>query len=232
MSKYKPEDLKKMKEFVLRYDYKIKKELLRAIEQQDFYGDYYNILSQIRSMVGLCSSGEDPYQIMLKNIKKYFDINVPILELCCGHYPVLATKIVKEQIRGGSITVYDPCLVTSQIKDVTLVKKDFSKCHIDMSKYKLIIAQKPALMYDKIVELAIKSNTDFIINASECMLDLPRFYDIASQYYDALESGTDLLGGRLQEELIRKIGSRNAIVKNSFEYNNGTYVMCNFKKIK
>ena len=170
---------------------------------------------------------------MFEKVKEQFkNINIPILELCCGHYPVLATKIVKEQIRGGSITVYDPCLVTSQIKDVTLVKKDFSKCHIDMSKYKLIIAQKPALMYDKIIELAIKSNTDFIINASECMLDLPRFYDIASQYYDALESGTDLLGGRLQEELIRKIGSRNAIVKNFFEYNNGTYVMCNFKKIK
>lgn len=231
MSKYKSEDLRKMKDFVLRYDYKNKNEILKAIEKQDFYGDYYNILCQIQSMLGLYNNCEDPYQIMLKRIKEQFkNINVPILELCCGHYPALATKIVKEQIKCGSITVYDPCLVTSQIKGVTLVKKDFSKCHIDMSKYKLIIAQKPALMYDKIIDLAIKSKTDFIINASEYMLNLHRFYDIAMKYYDAFDSCTDLLGDRLQDELIRKIGSRNAIIKNFFDYNNGTYVICKFKK--
>ena len=37
MSKYKPEDLKKMKEFVLRYDYKNKSEILKAIDKQNFY---------------------------------------------------------------------------------------------------------------------------------------------------------------------------------------------------
>jgi len=230
MSKYKPEDLRKMKEFVQQHNYKDKVKLLRKIDNQNFYGDYYNLFCQIQSMIGLYDNSDDMYEVMLSKIKKNFDINVPILELCCGHYPALATKIRKMQTKAGSITAYDRCLVINNIEGITLIKDDFRNCNIDMNKYKLIVAQKPVLLYDKIVELAIKSKTDFIINPSPCMVDLPRLYDIGVSLYDAPDESIDPLGGRLCEELEKKIGSRNALISSFYDYTNGSYVMCKFRK--
>ncbi len=234
-SKYSKEQLEMIKQFILRYNYPRKEELCELVDQEKFYGDYYNLFCQIFSKLQLFDKKDDPYEIMLGYIMKYFEINVSVLDFCSGHYPVLAEKIAQEQKKNniilsqGSIDVYDMAVVTDKINGIN-IHRQFINSSINMSNYKLVVAQKPAFMYDQIIELACKNRKDFIINPSECMLDLFRFYDIACTFYDG-DVDQNILGNVLLHEIICNYGKNSFDVIDSFyDYNIGSIVYGKFKK--
>ena len=71
---------------------------------------------------------------------------------------------------------------------------------------------------------------EFIINPSECMLDLTRFYDIACTFYDG-DIDQNILGNALLHEIICNYGKNSFDVIDSFyDYNIGSIVYGKFKK--
>ncbi len=96
------------------------------------------------------------------------DIN--ILEVGGGFYPVFAQYVsnLQRESKGlGSITVYDPRLITEEVEGLKLHKEKFTS-GMDMTPYNLCVGILPCEAIRLIIREATSNEKDFFIAMCGC----------------------------------------------------------------
>lgn len=147
---------------------------------------YYNprgndtILYQIFSAIGALPKEVDPYYQIMKNIEQEYGLERDIIEVGCGMFPALCLKIAERQkeIGKGTITGYDPELVTTSLDGVVLKKEKFTLA-TPLPKNALIIGQKPCEATETIIRKSSIKNLEFYIQLCECKHNVPTEYKLS-----------------------------------------------------
>ena len=118
----------------------------------------------VRSFLNLDPEEKDRYKTYFKFLKENFDLTGNILEIGAGTFPTLAHYIDKEQQKNkkGSIEIYDPLLVTTNLGNIIANKSLFE----DDEKAKdkdLLIGMAPRDATEVIVRTANKYKKPFSI---------------------------------------------------------------------
>lgn len=125
------------------------------------------LLRQLYASLNMLNAEDNEYLILANIIEKHFDLNCNVLDICCGHLPVLSDYIKRKQIRGGTITAVDPNLVTTTYGKVNkLIKTNQYKKMIKNSD--LIIAQEPCSQFDDIICECLKNKKAFFLTVCGC----------------------------------------------------------------
>ena len=84
--------------------------------------------SEIFSKFGVYNEGSYPYIEMAKLLQSYSFLEGNCCEIGAGSYPRLAELVIpKIKLSHGSLTIYEPELLFSDIENVTVVKEKFTK---------------------------------------------------------------------------------------------------------
>lgn len=126
-----------------------------------------DILRQVYSELGLVSDEENIYLGFIKLLEENFGIDRDIIEVGGGRFPSLAKLIALKQ-ETGTITVYDPRLVTTQsiCPNMTLKKEKFTK-QTPVTEDQLIIAFMPCEATEPAIFAAAQNKADFLIALCE-----------------------------------------------------------------
>ncbi|MBE6150334.1 MAG: hypothetical protein E7162_00755 [Firmicutes bacterium] len=175
---------KRMTEYLLKYregygrvseieDLEYEMDLMTYIKY--YYADSYyeprrgeNAFFQMFSAIdGL--EGRDPYFQTMQEIEQEFGLDRDIVEVGCGMFPSLARIIAKRQqeIGKGTITAYDPELVTKVVDGVNLVRGHFTLT-TPIPKNALIIGRKPCEATEVMIKSASKNNAELFLKLCDC----------------------------------------------------------------
>ena len=175
---------KRMTEFLLKYregygrvseidDLEMDMDLMTYIKY--YYADSYyeprrgeNAFFQMFSAIdGL--EGRDPYYQTMQEIEDAFGLDRDIVEIGCGFFPSLSRLIAKRQkeIGKGTITAYDPELVTKVVDGVTLVRERFTLA-TPIPQNALIIGRKPCEATDVMIKAAACNQSELFLKLCDC----------------------------------------------------------------
>lgn len=161
-----------MKRYGDKYDDYIREilytEFLKNVGEREMYGEFY----QLYDHLNIIQPKDNPYIYHLNTISNNFDLSGNILEVGCGAYPSFARRIADKQLKigKGTITVYDPSLVTrrtTKYKNMKLVAKEFTP-EVSIKEYDLVIGIMPCLATDSIIESLSITPKDFYISFCGC----------------------------------------------------------------
>ena len=161
-----------MKKYGNKFPPKTKNELkihfIKRLGKYDNPTDFF----QLYDCFGAVPDNINFYLYHLNEIKKVFGLDKNILEIAGGTYPTFGRRIASEQLKigKGTITVYDPRLITTRIvryPNLKLVNRYFTN-EIDITKYNLLVGIMPCDATDNIVEAVEKYNKDFYIAFCGC----------------------------------------------------------------
>ena len=127
-----------------------------------------DLLRQVYDEAGMTDINQNMYEGFLKLLEENFDINRDIIEIGGGINPSLAKKIALRQ-KSGTITVYDPRLISNIYSDIPnlKLKKQAVSSNTNIEQADLYIAFMPCEATQTIIDIAGKNQTDFIIAACE-----------------------------------------------------------------
>lgn len=130
---------------------------------------YIDVISQILVALGRHPESNNRYKKYVEFLQLKYGINQDILEVSCGKFPALSKYIDEEQRKcgNGSITAYDPKLVTTSYGNIRLYNKLFDQ-NIDFGKFSLITAIHPGEATIPIIKLANQNDKDFSILTCGC----------------------------------------------------------------
>ena len=125
------------------------------------------LLRQIYDELNLIDDEHNIYLGFTSLIERVHGLDKNILEVGGGKIPCLGKSIALRQ-KSGTITVYDPSLITTDTshKNLILKKKNFTT-QLIIPKPDLIIGFTPTTATDQILEYAFATNTDFMIALSD-----------------------------------------------------------------
>jgi hypothetical protein len=168
--------------------------------------------------------GRDPYYQTMQEIEQEFGLDRDIFEVGCGMFPSLARIIAKRQqeIGKGTITAFDPELVTKVVDGVHLVKEKFTLT-TPLPKNALIIGRKPCEATEIMIKAASKNNAELFLKLCDCnhIPDKLRINYQESfrknwfQYIDDLALATLQPGFRIEksESIDNLVGDKDLIIK-------------------
>lgn len=142
---------------------------------KSYYRDVYsnpregeNAFFQIFSAIDALDE-KDPYLKTMQEIESEFGLDRDIIEVGGGMFPSLARLIAKRQseIGKGTITVYDPELVTQDLPGITLIRKNFT-VNTPIPKNALIIGRKPCQATETMIKVAGANNSEVYLNLCKC----------------------------------------------------------------
>lgn len=118
----------------------------------------------VRSFLNLDKDENDRYKGYFNFLNKEFDLTGNILEIASGTFPTLANYIDKEQQKKnkGSIEIYDPLLVTTNLGNIIANKSLFENDKGAKEK-DLIIGMTPRCASEIIVRTANKYKKPFSV---------------------------------------------------------------------
>lgn len=126
-----------------------------------------DLLRQIYDEVGITDENVNMYEGFLKILEENFDINTDIIEIGGGIVPSLAKKIALRQ-KSGTVTVYDPRLITNIDKpDNLILKREMFSKNTPIGDTKLIIGFMPCDATTLLIDTACQKKTDFMIALCE-----------------------------------------------------------------
>ncbi len=157
----------------------INSKYLKDLNEQ--YIDIKNTMLQIYTEIGLFSDDKNIYKAILEKLKKKHNIYSDILEVAGGSFPIMSKYIDEEQqkIGKGTITVYDPQLITDKLGNIILIKEEFNE-KINVKNYDLIIGISPCKTEELIIKKANEEKKEFFILFCSCIRN---FYDNADYEY-------------------------------------------------
>ncbi len=127
----------------------------------------YDILRQIYSELDLIPEEQDMHQAFIKILEENFDINRDIIEVAGGIVPSLGKKLASKQ-KTGTLTVYDPRLITNlQKPDNLILKKEMFGRKTPLGDAKMLIAFMPCDLTPTLIDVACKNDLDFMIALCE-----------------------------------------------------------------
>lgn len=123
-------------------------------------------IESVRSYLGLIPKEKDSYIGYLEFLKENFDLGVNIGEIGAGTMPVLAKYIdeYQQEIKKGTIEVYDPLLAPRYLGNIILSKKRFEGETKD-----LYIARAICENSDIVIDIANKKNKPFSVMLCSCI---------------------------------------------------------------
>ena len=146
-----------------------------------------DIMLQIYAKFGMLSQEENFYLGFARLIGQRYGWDATVLEVGGGYFPMFSkylSDLQKEHNSKGTVTVYDPLLVTSKLGRVTLRKEELTK-DISVKEFDLLVGIMPCDATKIILETAIKENKEFFIALCGCMPnDVYTPYYLRQVYYD------------------------------------------------
>lgn len=126
-----------------------------------------DVLRQLYDELGAKDPKANMYEGFLRIMEENFDINTDIIEVGGGILPSLAKKIALRQ-KSGTVTVYDPRLITNIDKpDNLILKKEKFGKDTPIGSAKLIIGFMPCEAAPLLVNSACDNQTDFMVALCE-----------------------------------------------------------------
>lgn len=165
------EQIQKVEEFLKTYGHLYDPRELEYIRRnwQNSLNSKFNmdIIRQVHSELGLISEEDNIYCGFMRILEENFGYDRNIIEVGGGRIPSLAKLIALKQ-KKGTITVYDPRLITtdSKIPNMTL-KKEYFTLDSPVDKEQLVMAFMPCDATEKALTAAAKNNADFLIGLCE-----------------------------------------------------------------
>lgn len=162
--------------YVDMYGHRYPKTLLMEIERifhNDINGlpsENCNVTNQIYAEIGYLPEQINIYKGVLEVIRGRHDIYVPTIDICAGYFPNMSKYIDEEQraVEKGSVTAYDPNLVTTKLGNVELVRRRFTE-HTPTRKYDLFVSVHPCKATEMIIRKANGEGTEFTIAVCGCL---------------------------------------------------------------
>ncbi len=167
---------RKYKIFMSRYGDKFSDQLKKEMDihfvkragKFDNPTDFY----QLYDYFGIIPDDVNMYIYHLNAIKERFNLNSNILEIAGGSYPSFARRVAREQLKTGigTITVYDPKLVTNhsyKYSNLKLYPEKFDSS-VDVSNFDLLVGIMPCNATDEMIDAIYKYNKDFYISFCGC----------------------------------------------------------------
>lgn len=126
-----------------------------------------DVLRQIYDEVGIKDINKNMYEGFFQILNSNFDINTDIIEIGGGIIPSLGKKIALRQ-QKGSVTVYDPRLITKidHPDNLILKREQFSK-NTPIGNAKMIIGFMPCEATHLLIDTACNNQVDFMIALCE-----------------------------------------------------------------
>lgn len=131
--------------------------------------DKEDILNQIYAEFGMLSIYENFYLGFANMIGNRYGWDMNIIEIGSGTFPIFSKYIDLKQreIGRGTITAYDPYLITKPIGNIRLCREEFSE-ESDVSKSDLLVGIMPCIATEIILKSAIKNKKEFFLAFCEC----------------------------------------------------------------
>lgn len=158
--------------YLEKYRYEYPKEAVSYILKN--YGNDLDVarpdlMNQVYDATGIFTEDNNPYLQYLNLIEDYFGLNNNILEIGGGFYPSLASHIADKQLilKSGTITVYDENLITTSLKNINLIKRNFT-LNDSVDNFDLLIGIMPCQATPLIIKKANESKKNFFIALCGC----------------------------------------------------------------
>lgn len=167
-SENKYDDIKK---FLLEHKEYYTEEELRFLLANYTWGEHSlfvsDLLRQIYDELGMIQKENNIYDGFLTLTQNNFDIHQNIIECGGGRIPCLGKRLALAN-KKGTVTVYDPKLITttSNIPNLILKKESMTKDTV-VKNCQLIVGFMPNEATETIIQFAGKNNIDFIIAFSD-----------------------------------------------------------------
>lgn len=166
--------LKKLKDFLNKYGKFYEEDILEFIKDEFYHlqdiDEVPDVLMELYAEFGMLKDYENFYLGFSNMIGEKYGYDANILEVAGGCYPVFAKYMRQKQIYHngkGTVTVYDPRLVTTKINNLKLYKKEFT-LDTDIKNYDLLVGVLPCEATRLIIEKAILGNKEFFIGMCGC----------------------------------------------------------------
>lgn len=127
----------------------------------------FDILRQIYVELGIMPDEKNMYKRFIEILKENFDIDRDIIEVAGGIVPSLGKQLASKQ-KTGTLTVYDPRLITNlQKPDNLILKKEMFGKKTPLGDAKMLIAFMPSDVAPMLIDVACKNDLDFMIALCE-----------------------------------------------------------------
>ncbi|MBS7020262.1 MAG: hypothetical protein KH135_00085 [Firmicutes bacterium] len=164
-----------LEDFLKKYGSEYSKIAREYIEENFFthliYGFLPDVLAQVYAEFGILDKDRNLYQAFLDIIKQKHSLEKDIVEIGGGYLPILGEYIAKEQLKlgKGTITVYDPILVTTNSKypNLKLVKEPFTM-DTKLPGCDLLLGQMLCGATELTIQKACQEQIDFMIALCGC----------------------------------------------------------------
>lgn len=131
--------------------------------------DYTCMLRQIYASLNMLDDRSNEYLLFYNLLKYYFKLDCNVLDVCCGHIPILSDYIRQDQIKigKGTVTSIDINLVVSLYGKINrLYRGAFDRKII--KTHDLIVSQAPCDKFDEIVCASLEYNKAFFVSVCNC----------------------------------------------------------------
>lgn len=135
-----------------------------------------DVMRQVYYALDLFEKEENPFIAFADLVENKFDLETNICEVGCGCYPALSDVISKRQNKG-TITAYDPYLVTTNLGKIKLYNKAFE----NISDYDLIIGMAPCNATIPMIQEGLLYDKNMIVSPCDCA-HFPEWYDPGFDY--------------------------------------------------
>lgn len=128
-----------------------------------------SFFNQIFVAIDALPEERNSYYQMAKKIENEYGLDRNIVEVGGGLFPALAFEIAKrQQITGkGTITVYDPNMVVTNLDGIKIVKDYFTE-NCQLEEGSLLVARKPCEASETVIRTANKYKVEFYLNLCCC----------------------------------------------------------------
>lgn len=124
--------------------------------------------TQIFSKFDVYKDGCDPYIEMIKLLERYDFLKGNCCEIGSGSYPRLAELMApKLQLRGGSLTIYEPDVLFTNMKGMKIVKEKFTK-NTDITSVDTLIGLYPCEATIVMAEKAFEEDKNLMLACCDC----------------------------------------------------------------
>ena len=131
------------------------------------YANHYDVLRQLYDEAGMNDIKHNVYEGFVTLLEQNFDLNTNIIEIGGGCIPSLGKKIALRQ-KKGTVTVYDPRLITNIDKPSNLIlKPELFDDNTSIGDAKLLIGYMPCEAAILLIDSACDNKIDFMVALCE-----------------------------------------------------------------
>lgn len=176
------------KEKIINFLYKYKADypsqnldfLLNALDTE-ITGQEPAIARQVLDATGLYNKDKNPYLNYLQIFEKYFSYDQNIIDIGAGFYPASSMHLKEKQTKG-TLTVYEPKLLTLERQDIIFKKEHFT-IHTNIKEADLLFGIMPCESTETIIKKANQEHKNLFIGLCGCNhsenYDINPFFDTA-----------------------------------------------------